>query len=248
MEVRGQLDSELAESSPPPLGSLVADSLAAGRRLRRQRRVLAILGVTAAVLLVLGGGSVLVSSLRGTAGGTQVGGQPTVPSAPPPTTPSPTSSPVPPTGLPADVVMARLIPLLPPGGTVADLQASSDEYGVDLTFTYTVGGKHGSVAFGVLVGPDPERFVCHNPKDKTCQRKTLSGGRVVRSLMLERTVIRADASFPGDVIVFIEADASVVSRSQAIAITTNHTWVEPTDQAEVDSAAQTVAPLKKPGS
>jgi hypothetical protein len=246
--LKGQLDQELAESSPPPLGSLVADSLTAGRRLRRRRLVVAVVGVTAAVLLVIGGGSVLVSSLRGApAAGTRIGSQPSVP----PTTAapaSPSAAPVPPTGLPTDVVVARLIALLPPGGTITDVSATSDDFGTDVTLTYTKNGKPGSVAFGVLIGPDPERFICHNPADKTCKRKTLSGGRVVRSLMLEPTVIRADASFPGDIIVFIEADTSVVNRAQAIAITTNQTWLEPPDQAEIDAATQTVAPLRKPGS
>src|SRR5262245_14392840 len=170
--LRGQLEQELTESSPPPIGSLVADSLAAGHRMRRQRRFLAVVGVAAAVLLVLGGGSVLVSSLRGgSTGGTQIGGQPSAPSAPPTTvapTPSSTATGGPPTGLTPEVVMARLIPFLPPGGTVSDFLGSSDEYGQNISFTYTVDGKHGSVVFGLLVGPDPERFGCHNPNDKTC--------------------------------------------------------------------------------
>jgi hypothetical protein len=133
--------------------------------------------------------------------------------------------------------------MLPAGGTVSDLQTRTDEYGADVTFTYTNADKHGSIVVGVVIGPDPARFVCHNPKEKTCKRST-TGGVVVRSLIMDKSTIRVDAGFTGDVIVFVEADKSVLSRTQAVAIARDHTWLEHADQAEMDSAAGTVDPLR----
>jgi hypothetical protein len=243
--IRGQLDQELADSSPPPLGSLVADSIVDGRRLRRRRRFATVAGAAAGVLLLIGGGAVTAATLGGGAAAPETAGQggpPIMAPATPPTTTAPAPK-LPPTGLTAEVVMARLIPLLPAGGTVSDLKTTDDEYGADVTFTYTNGSRHGSIVIGVVIGPDPARFVCHDPKDKTCKRSN-TGGVLVRSLMLDKATIRVDAGFTGDVIVFIEADTSVLSRTQAVAIARDHTWLEHADQAEIDSAAQTVGPLR----
>jgi hypothetical protein len=245
--IRGQLDQELADSSPPPLGSVVADSIVDGRRLRRRRRFVAVVGAAAGVLLLVGGGAVTAATLRGGSAAPETAGQGGPPivanTTPATTTTTAPAAPLPSTGLTAEVVMARLIPMLPAGGTVSKLKTTTDEYGADVTFTLTLGGKRGSVVIGVVIGPDPARFICHDPKDKTCKR-TVSGGVTVRSLMMGKTTIRVDAGFTGDVIVFIEADTSVLSRTQAVAIARDHTWLDHADQAEIDSATRTVEPLR----
>jgi hypothetical protein len=241
--LRGQLDQELADSSPPPLGSLVADSIVDGRRLRHRRRFVTIAGAAAGVLLLIGGGAVTAATLRGGQAAPETAGQGGGPPITAPTsTPAP-ATPLPPTGITAEVIMARIIPLLPAGGTVSGLHTSTDEYGADVTFTYTNGGKHGGIVVGVVVGPDPARFACHNPKDKTCKHSN-TGGVLLRSLMLDKKTVRVDAGFTFDVIVFVEADTSVLSRAQAIAIAKDPGWKQHADQAEIDAAAQTVDPLR----
>jgi hypothetical protein len=237
--LRGQLDQEIVDSGPPPIGTLVADSVVAGRRLRRQRRTATIAGSAAAVLLLVGGGVVAASTLRTDAAGT---GQ-TVGQAPPPVVAQTSAPPLPQTGLSAEVVLARLIPLLPDGGTISDVQLNTEEYGADVTFAFANGSKEGTITIGVLAGADPARFACHDPKDKTCKRTVTDEDVTVRSLVLDRTDVRVDAGFPDDVIVFIEATRSVLSRTRAVAIATDAIWTEPADQSEMDAAARTVADL-----
>jgi hypothetical protein len=239
--LRGQLDQELADSSPPPLGTLVSDSIVDGRRLRRHRRFATVAGAAAGVLLLIGGGAVTAATLRGGQAAPETAGQ-----GGPPVVAATTAAPgpkLPPTGLTAEVVMARLIPLLPAGGTVSDLNTTTHEYGADVTFTFTRAGKRGSVVVGVVIGPDPARFACHNPKDKTCKRSN-TGGVLLRSLMLDKRTVRVDAGFTWDTIVFVEADTAVLSRAQAIAIAKSSVWKEHADQAEIDAATQTVDPLR----
>jgi len=241
--LRGQLDQELADSSPPPLGSLVADSIVDGRRLRRHRRFATVVGAAAGVLLLIGGRAVAAGTLRGSSAAPETAGQGGPPIVTPSFTPAPPAPALPPPGLTGEVLMARLIPLLPAGGTVSDLRTTTDEYGADVSFTYTVAGKHGGIVVGVVVGPDPARFACHNPKDKTCKRSN-TGGVLLRSLMLDKRTVRVDAGFTWNVIVFVEADTSVLSRKQAVAIATDKGWKEHADQAEIDAAMRTVDPLR----
>jgi hypothetical protein len=242
--IRGQLDQELAESSPPPMGSLVTDAVTAGQRLRRRRRAATFGGAAAGALLLATGGMVLSATLRGTAAPETAGAPPVVvQTAAPSVSPPPES----PTGVTPEVIVARLIPMLPPGGEVSVVEGNSDEFGADVTLTYTVGGKTGQITVGVLAGEDPARFVCHNPKDKTCKRTVTDDGVTVRSLMLDKQTVRVDADLPGDVIVFVEADKSVLGRTRAVAIATDLTWLDVADPAEIAAAAQTVDTLRKPG-
>lgn len=89
-ELRARLRAELDARSAPPLGTLAADGISAGRRLWRRRRVARAVGGTAAVLAV-GVGIAAVSGRFGTdspalttAG--QVAAQPGSAAAPAPTT------------------------------------------------------------------------------------------------------------------------------------------------------------------
>src|SRR5262245_16038807 len=78
VDIRRQLETELGAASPPPLGSIVSDAVASGRRMRSRNRVLSAIGAGAVVVLA-GGGIVGAWMLRPAAP------QPSVAQSPPTT-------------------------------------------------------------------------------------------------------------------------------------------------------------------
>jgi hypothetical protein len=119
-QIHEQLSRELADSDPPPLGNLVADAAAAGRRLRR-RQHLATVGSGVAVLVVVASVGTFAAANAGSsapAGITPVGS--TVAPGSTPIGPVPSAEanhPAPPKRTPAPLPTSP--PVVPPRSTPA---------------------------------------------------------------------------------------------------------------------------------
>jgi hypothetical protein len=123
LQFRQQITAELADSAPPPLGSIVADATARGARLRRRHRF----ARATAGVAVLGAGAVLVWLVGVGPGAHALGRQPAGADPVKSAAPTPTSSPsVAPgrTYTTGRAVVALLLDLVPPGGQTSELRAT----------------------------------------------------------------------------------------------------------------------------
>jgi hypothetical protein len=224
-----QLERELAEHEAPPLGSLVGDAMAAGRRLRWRRR----LGLGASAL----GGAIAVAitaTLAGSALATapstsaQPGASPVAESPQP--SPGPTADAAEPgnlVGWTGEAIVAELTDLLPPGGDISDVEQSTDEFGATGGFTYVNGEQLGRIGLGVLIGPDPQRFPCHEGSSAACETTTDDGVTVTtRDLDPDDPAgdFRVDVGYPDDLIVFIEVSKTLLTAPEAVEIATDSSW------------------------
>lgn len=164
-----QIEDELSASEPPPLGTVVADAVATGTRMRRRRR-LAVVASGGAALAVIATVAILAAPYFGS-GGTPAP-QLAIPAAssdpvtPPPDKlapgPSPTITiPVPPgqkltTGA---AVVALLRDILTPPGAISEIDRSesyggSETYdGAGGSFVFDDGAGAATVSAGVSTGP-----------------------------------------------------------------------------------------------
>ena len=158
VRIRESLDRELSEAGRPPLGSIVADAVAAGRRRRRWRRG-AVVASGAGALTVM----VVTALLLRPAS--------TVGPVPPgdPTTAARKAA----TG---EAVIALLLDLLPPGGEVAEVEHFTDRGVAAGSLLYDDGHGPATVSAGVAdhqnegsgafagmgCPPDAEGFTCRH--------------------------------------------------------------------------------------
>jgi hypothetical protein len=220
VDIRRRLEAELAQSEAPPIGSLVGDALLTGRRLRLRRRFVMGIGVSAGLAIMVAG-AVAVSSALGADPALQAGPQSTAPAA----SGSPTQVVVPGASLMTEEdVLTALAAVLPPGAQVQQPHVTGDEFSTTVVFTLANGNASGQVALGVLAGSDPARLVCHDETGPSCQAGTVNGA-TVRSFYLPDGVLRVDAGLSDAVIVFIEAEADLLTRDQAVTIATDEVWL-----------------------
>jgi hypothetical protein len=195
--MRDRIVRGLAETGPPPLGSLVADALATGVRMRRRRRYTVLAGGMAALAVMVSVGVVLAGR---PVGGVAVPGAVPTPTAEaskpdgrgPTAHPTPTPLVVPPGHRPitGEAVVALLIDLLPPGGEISEVDVWSAEGVAGGGFLYDDGRGAATVSAGVAgrpadYGPGVTGLACPaGDRDMRCEHSDGPDGLEIRVLRL----------------------------------------------------------------
>jgi hypothetical protein len=193
-QIRDQLTHELADSGAPPVGSLVTDAVAAGRRSRRRRR-LAITASAAVTVVATASAGVLALSAMG--GGSQVPAQAGGPRpAPTKAAPAATASPAAKQAIPPGHVatsgqaVVALLRELVPGGEVSEIDFFDSPGAAGGGFLYDDGHGAATVSAGVAdkpadYGTGREGMQCPpNDDGFVCQHSTTPEGLEVRVLTM----------------------------------------------------------------
>lgn len=145
VQIRDQLARELADSSAPPLGALVADAVVTGSRLRVRRRLAVVTTSVAGVVALLSAGVFFASNVNGSSSSA-----PLLPAGPKSPVPS---SPVGHKATSGEAVIALLTDLLPPGGQISEVDFYSENGNVSGGFVYDDGHGAATVSAGVSDKP-----------------------------------------------------------------------------------------------
>jgi hypothetical protein len=160
VQIRDRIVRELAETGPPPLGSLVADALARGVRLRRRRWYTVLASGLAALAVMVSAGVLLAGRPVGGLSAPGAAASPTaevpkVERSEPAASPTPAALVIPPghRATTGEAVIALLIDLLPPGGEISEVDFWGDSGVASGGFVYDDGRGAATVSAGVADRP-----------------------------------------------------------------------------------------------
>jgi hypothetical protein len=267
VQIRDRLVRELAEGGAPPLGSLVADAIVAGGRLRRRRRFAMSAGAGGGLVAMVAAGVFVVSNAGGanTSNTLLPGGPKPAPSAATRVTGGEQKATT------GEAVIALLTQLLPPGGHISEVEVSTgvDHAGGSLLFD---DGHGAATVFAAVAdkpadyGPSVTGMQCPpNGEDFVCTRGVTADGSEVRVLTMGPNTtactdlkcsikdLRVEVARPDGTYVTAEATNgpfghgraatradTLLSTDQLIAIASDPRWGMTTDASFVDNAKRTV--------
>jgi len=227
VDIRRELETELGTATAPPLGSIVDDALATGRRLRSRNRMLT--AVAAGAIVVLSGGAIAGAWMLRPAPSSDVAAPPHSAAATSNSAATTTTVGVG-TGGPDGVTETNYLRqitalLLTFGAEVQDSRITVDETSADAVLTVVTAGGSGQlvVGFQAAIDEDPGRFQCHADGPPDCQVETINGA-TVRSLTLDGGELRVDAKFGESHVVYIEAAPGLLTREQGVAFVSDSSW------------------------